>query len=48
LLDSPTGRKIVKLVKCLPGGDMYRVDPHLAAENVRVDKATSEFIKSFE
>ena len=25
---------------------MYRVDPQLAAENVRVDKAISEFIKS--
>lgn len=36
----------MKLVEVPAGGDMFRVDPHLAAENVRVDKAIFEFIKS--
>ena len=38
--------KNVKLVEVPAGGHMFRVDPQSAAENVRVDKAISEFIKS--
>jgi acetyl esterase/lipase len=36
--------KNVKLVEVPAGGHMFRVDPHSAAENVRVDEAISEFV----
>ena len=45
LQDSPTGRKNVKLVEVPAGGRYVPSQPSLAAENVRVDKAISEFIK---